>query len=96
MGVTPEQKPLGRYSGGVLWSSPEGRSIAWRSRTSREWDVAAIEPKVEQHRKGQIWTLELSAQLDIDVYQSAWAEVVVHNGMDFSAAPLVDQRLSEN
>ena len=50
----------------------------------------------EQHRKEQVWTLELSAQLDIDVYQGAWAEVVVYNGMDFSAAPLVDQRLSEN
>ena len=75
---------------------PEGRSIAWHSRASREWDAAAVEPKVEQHRKGQVWTLELSAQLDIDVYQSAWAEVVAYNGMDFSAAPLVDQRLSEN
>ena len=50
----------------------------------------------EQHRKGQVWTLELSAQLDIDVYQGAWAEVVVYNGMEFTAAPLVDQMLLGN
>lgn len=58
--------------------------------------MTTVKPQLDSRREGQVWIIVLSAQLDIDVYQSAWAEVVVYSGPDLQAAPLVDQTLQGN
>ena len=75
---------------------PERGVFISRRRASREWDVTTVKPQLDSRREGQVWIIVLSAQLDIDVYQSAWAEVVVYSGPDLQAAPLVDQTLQGN
>lgn len=75
---------------------PDGRTLVGASRTTRERDIERVEPEGTEVREGGVWIIELSAQLDIDVYQSAWAEVVIYGGLEARAAPVVQQTLRES
>lgn len=55
-----------------------------------------VGPDAAGERKKGIWTIELSAQLDVNVYRDAWAEVVIYGDPEAKETPLVDQMLKES
>jgi len=61
-----------------------------------EHEIEEVAPEATEARKNGVWTVELSAQLDVNVYREAWAEVVIYGDAEAEETPLVDQTLKES
>ncbi|MGY0611400.1 hypothetical protein [Luteimonas sp. A501] len=59
-------------------------------------EIGTVEPEATEARKSNVLTVELSAQLDVNVYRDAWAEVVIYGDPEAEEMPLVDQILRES
>ncbi|MGB1762019.1 T6SS effector BTH_I2691 family protein [Alloalcanivorax xenomutans] len=65
-------------------------------RDTYENDMESVNPdQDDSKREDDFWTVELSAQLDIEVYEEAWAEVLIYGDPTASEAPLVNHTLRE-
>ncbi|MGY0653106.1 hypothetical protein ACW7GZ_14855, partial [Luteimonas sp. A537] len=70
--------------------------IVARRGSQLKHEIGTVEPEATEARKNNVLTVELSAQLDVNVYRDAWAEVVIYGDPDAKEAPLVDQTLRES
>ncbi|WP_316252621.1 T6SS effector BTH_I2691 family protein [Alloalcanivorax balearicus] len=65
-------------------------------RDTYEDDMGSVNPEQDDSkREDNFWTVELSAQLDIEIYEEAWAEVMIYGDPTASEAPLVNHTLRE-
>ncbi|NZA28141.1 hypothetical protein H0E84_17315 [Luteimonas sp. SJ-92] len=78
----------GRKPNGAAWST--GRE------SQQQDDTIVVNPDAKEESKAGIWTLELSAHLDIDVYEGAWAEVLIYADPLAEEAPVVEHILRES
>lgn len=73
---------------------PDGGAWVVASRNVRRGnDIEAVAPTDTSVRENGIWTVEMSAQLDVEVYEDAWAEVLIYGDPEADGAPLVNQTL---
>src|SRR5690606_32827376 len=76
---------------------PDNSAFAvMRRSVQRENDTEIVNPESNEETKGGIWTLELSAQLDVAVYEDAWAEVLIYADPEAEEAPVVEQILQDD
>ena len=70
--------------------------VVARRGVERENDTEIVNPESNEETKEGIWTLELSAQLDVAVYEDAWAEVLIYADPEAEEAPVVGQVLQDD